>query len=45
MISGLFMTSTITQLRHERPSLILMQAIGSEGRPWGHCVAPELLTQ
>ncbi len=35
MISGLFMTSTITQLRHERASLILMQAIGREGRPWG----------
>jgi hypothetical protein len=28
MISGLFITSTITQLRHERASLILMQAIG-----------------
>jgi hypothetical protein len=35
MISGLFMTSTITQFRHERTSLILMQAIGREGRPWG----------
>jgi hypothetical protein len=38
MISGLFMTSTITQLRHERASLILMQAIGREGRPWCQAV-------
>ena len=34
-ISGSFMTSTITQLRDERTSLILMQAIGREGlTPW-----------
>ena len=35
MIAGSFMTSTITQLRDERASLILIQAIGSEGlTPW-----------